>query len=133
MTVLALDHVNIATDDVVATARFFVEKLGLRASLPGESTLPEDAQWLHDPDGRAVIHLARPELIARAGHTVGKGPGSGAVHHIAFSCTGHDATLAALEAQGLVERTFTVESMALRQIFTRDPNGILVELNFFGD
>lgn len=134
MAVKALDHVNIATDDVVGTARFYAERLGLRASLPGGSTTrPEDAQWLHDPEGRAVIHLARPDLIARAGHPVGKGPGSGAIHHIAFSCTGHDATLAAFEAEGIVERTSAIESISLRQIFIRDPNGILVELNFFGD
>lgn len=133
MTVRGLDHVNIATDDVVGTARFFVEKLGLRAISPGTTTRPGDAQWLLDPEDRAVIHLARPELLARAGHAVGEGPGSGAIHHIAFSCTGHDAMLDTLEADGLVERAFTIESMSLRQIFIRDPNGILVELNFFGD
>ena len=132
MTVQTLDHVNIATDRVVDTSDFYCDMLGLKATLPSDKVKPEDAQWLLDGEGRAVVHLARPDLIRMAGHEVDTPGGSGSIHHVAFSCDGYDEMLASLDARGLVERTNAIEAMDLRQIFVRDPNGILVELNFLG-
>lgn len=133
MPARTLDHVNIATDRVIDTSNFFCDVLGLKATTPMPDTRPEDAQWLLDEKGHPVIHLARPDLIRSAGHPVSTGHGSGSIHHVAFVCDGHDAMLAKLEGEGRVERTYAIPAISLRQIFTRDPNGILVELNFTGD
>jgi hypothetical protein len=36
-----------------------------------------------------------------------------------------------LNARGLDYRVNVVEAISLRQVFTVDPNGVLLELNFF--
>jgi hypothetical protein len=62
----------------------------------------------------------------------GIGPGSGAVHHIALDCGGHDDMVARLERLGVQHRRNAVPAIGLRQIFVHDPNGVMVELNFPG-
>ena len=127
-----LDHVNIATDRVEDTADFFARVLGLKAIAPSENVPPQHGRWLLDDEGNAVIHLARPDLLRSAGHPTGPGGGSGSIHHVAFACEDYEGMLARLESEGRVEGTFAIEAMNLRQIFIRDPNGILLELNFTG-
>jgi catechol 2,3-dioxygenase-like lactoylglutathione lyase family enzyme len=63
---------------------------------------------------------------------VAPGP-TGSIHHVALGCEGYDEMLARLDAAGLTSRTNEVTAIGLRQIFTMDPNGVLFELNFFGD
>jgi hypothetical protein len=41
--------------------------------------------------------------------------------------------LARLAARGLACQCNRVDAIGLRQIFTLDPNGVLLELNFFAD
>ena len=38
-----------------------------------------------------------------------------------------------MDARGLAHQDNLVAAIGLRQIFTMDPNGVLLELNFFGD
>ena len=85
---------------------------------------------MFDPDGRA--HL--PSLLARARcNAIGDiniGQDTGAVHHVALACYGHDAMLATLDRLGLEHRENHVVAIDLKQIFVRDPNGVLLELNY---
>lgn len=121
MRVNALDHVNIRTQDLAASARYYAELLGLEPR-NGPAPLPaEQVQWLYDHQGHAIIHLFRFDCEP--------GP-TGPIHHIALSCSGKDEMLARLKARGA---EFDMrEAGGLTQIFTRDPHGILLELNFFG-
>jgi hypothetical protein len=41
--------------------------------------------------------------------------------------------IARLKSRRLDHRLNTVPAVGLRQVFTLDPNGVLLELNFFGD
>jgi hypothetical protein len=61
---------------------------------------------------------------------VGSDP-TGALHHVAL-CTGYDE-MVARKGRGAHDPRNEVKPVGLRQIFTLDPNGILLELNFFGD
>jgi catechol 2,3-dioxygenase-like lactoylglutathione lyase family enzyme len=123
MRVAALDHVNIHTDDVPGTARFYAELLGLRPGNPPGSFPPEQAQWLFDTEGRAIIHLFRGD------YTRGS---TGPIHHVALRCSGKAELLERLTRRGA---KFDVHeaSPELTLVFTRDPHGILLELNFFGE
>ena len=58
--------------------------------------------------------------------------GSGAFDHIAFRANDPAELLERLKARGLDYRERQVPSMDLFQIFVEDPNGITVELNYFG-
>ncbi|MGB3796603.1 MAG: VOC family protein, partial [Alteraurantiacibacter sp.] len=57
MQVEALDHINIITGDLDATASFYEDLLGLdRRDAPPPLT-PKTAQWMFDAQDRAIIHI----------------------------------------------------------------------------
>ncbi len=134
MKIERLDHVNIHTGRLDETIRFYESVMGLKAgAAPGLD--PERTAWMFDPDGRALIHLGMAGSILgeerRDGPGADEAPGSGAVHHIAFNCSGYDAMIARLERLCVAHRTNHVTEIGLRQIFIHDPNGVMLELNFF--
>ena len=76
MRVAALDHVNIITADLEGTVRFYAELLELEP-LDGPPPLThENARWLYDESGRAILHINTLECPraydreVRAGTTV---------------------------------------------------------------
>ena len=56
--------------------------------------------------------------------------GTGTIDHIAFACQDFDGFKLKLEGLGIPYAEAGVASAAVRQLFLRDPNGIVVELNF---
>jgi catechol 2,3-dioxygenase-like lactoylglutathione lyase family enzyme len=132
MKVNALDHVNIIAADLDATARFYAEVFDLdRRNAPPPLT-PETAQWMYDDAGRAIIHINSLDCRRTYERDVMPGP-TGSIHHVALNCSGHGDVVARLTARGMDYQCNTVEAIGLRQVFTMDPNGVLLELNFFGD
>ncbi|MFM1981837.1 MAG: hypothetical protein RJB22_556 [Pseudomonadota bacterium] len=132
MKVNALDHVNIITPDLDGTARFYAELLDLdRRDAPPPLT-PANAQWLYDDANRAIFHINSVDCPRTYDRAVENGP-TGAIHHVALNCSGYDEMLARLAARGLACQCNRVDAIGLRQIFTLDPNGVLLELNFFAD
>ena len=127
----AIDHVNILTDDLDATARFYHEVLGLtRGVTPGAARGMQGA-WMCDSDGRAIVHvvLRDPDAAFGAGHV--PGTPTGAIHHVAFRCTGFAEARERIAALGYAHRV-NDGILGLSQIVLPDPNGITVELNFTG-
>jgi hypothetical protein len=61
-----------------------------------------------------------------------EGP-TGSIHHVALRCQGYEETIGRLDARGADYQVNLVEAIGLRQIFTEDPNGVLLELNFFAE
>ena len=138
-----LDHCNIRTFKIGETVRFYCDLLGLRdGDFPGPRAM---GAWLYDTTDRPVLHLiaidpANPdEALDRIRERLdGLGAaldadnltGSGAVDHIAFECVDYDDQVVRIQGRGLPFRTSEVPSIALRQIFVNDPNGVVVELNF---
>lgn len=133
MTVNALDHVNIITDKLDETARFYQTLLGLERRDGPLPLTPQNAQWMFDGAGRAIIHINAVDCPRTYDRAVEPGSLTGAIHHVALNCSGYDQVMARIVALGLDCQTNTVEAIGLRQIFTADPNNVLLELNFFGD
>ncbi len=132
MKVNALDHVNIITDDLEGTAQFYADVFELdRRNAPAPLT-PENAQWMFDDAGRAILHINHTLCPRTYEREVMPGP-TGSIHHVALNCSGHDDVVARLEARGMDYQANLVASIGLRQVFTLDPNGVLLELNFWGD
>jgi catechol 2,3-dioxygenase-like lactoylglutathione lyase family enzyme len=130
--VQALDHVNIITADLEGTACFYADLFGLdRRNAPPPLT-PETAQWMFDDEGRAIIHINSLDCIRTYHREVAPGP-TGSIHHVALKCSDHAEMIERLDARGLAHQDNLVAAIGLRQIFTMDPNGVLLELNFFGD
>jgi catechol 2,3-dioxygenase-like lactoylglutathione lyase family enzyme len=132
MRVNALDHVNVITSDLDGTARFYSELFGLERRNAPPPLTPQNAQWMHDAAGRAIVHINHTDCPRFFERDVRPGP-TGALHHVALNCTGYDEMIARLKSRRLDHRLNTVPAVGLRQVFALDPNGVLLELNFFGD
>lgn len=119
--VRGLNHVNISTPDVAASAAFFARTLGLTPQ-PAPMGIPADqGRWLCDDDGHAVIHLRRFDA---------DGSSTGPIHHVAFTCTGKAGFIAHLTECGVEFGSHDDAANGLSLIVLRDPHGISLELNF---
>jgi catechol 2,3-dioxygenase-like lactoylglutathione lyase family enzyme len=130
MTGTTLDHVNIQTPDVARTARFLADVLDLRPAPPFPGADMGQVTWLFDAADRPIIHVTAPGMTFADDPAPVPGSGTGALHHVAFACTGHDAMIARLERLGLAFRVRDIAPIGLRQIFVSEPNGVLLELNY---
>lgn len=133
MQVNWLDHVNIITDRLDETAEFYRKLLDLERRDGPPPLTPATAQWMYDTGGKAIIHINSTDCVRAYDREVQPGALTGALHHVALNCSGYDETMARIELMGLECQTNLVEAIGLRQVFTADPNNVLLELNFFGD
>ena len=130
MRVQALDHVNIITSDLDRTARFYSDMFGLERRDAPPPLTPEDAQWMFDGCDRAIFHINSLDCPRAFDREVKQGP-TGSIHHIALRCEGFDEMIARLDDRKAEYQLNLIEAVGLRQIFTQDPNGVLLELNFW--
>jgi catechol 2,3-dioxygenase-like lactoylglutathione lyase family enzyme len=135
MAVVGLDHVNVRSADPAGTLGFFREVLQMRVGPPPGSTGTGSGGWVYDTEDRPVVHVGgadspyptdavRPFAAAR---------GSGAVHHVALSCSGFDDLKARFRSLGIDFEETDYPQFGFRQLFVTEPNGILLELNFRTD
>ena len=132
MRVNALDHVNIIVSDLEGTARYYADLFELERRDAPPPLTPRNAQWMYDAAGRAVIHINSLDCPRTFERDVRPGP-TGALHHVALNCSGYEEMISRLKERALLHQINEVRAVGLRQIFTVDPNGVLLELNFFGD
>jgi len=118
MAIAGIDHINIDTNRLEATVAFYVNVLGLE-SRPKPSG--NDGVWLHLGE-RAIVHVNTVDDDRAKVST-------GAFNHVAFHASDIDGLTAALAAGGYEHRLSHRPELGITQIFTRDPNGISVELN----
>jgi len=131
MRVEALDHVNIITPDLEGTARFYAELLDLEPRDGPPPLTHDNARWMYDVAGRAVVHINSLDCPRAYDREVQPGP-TGALHHVALRCQGYEQLRARLAERALEHRINHVTAIGLTQVFVLDPNGVLLELNFFG-
>ncbi len=137
MSLDLLDHCSIRTVKLAETRDFYVEILGMKDGDRPDFDFP--GNWLYI-DGRAVVHLVGVDpddpsgLEAYLGGSVDPETlhGSGAFDHLAFRAKDPETLIAHLKENGVAYRERQVSSMDLYQIFLEDPNGITVELNYWG-
>lgn len=132
MKVNALDHINIITADLDGTAAFYADLFNLQRRDAPPPLTPQTAQWMFDEAGRAIIHINSLDCPRTFARDVMPGP-TGSIHHVALNCSGHAEMVARLDARGRTHQDNLVAAIGLRQVFTMDPNGVLLELNFFGE
>ena len=132
MRVSSLDHVNIVSEDLAGTAQFYADLLDLEARDGPPPSRREDVIWMYDDAGRPILHLNRVGSFAPLGRRPKPGADSNAVHHVALRCEDHAGMVERLQARGLQHELRDIGSVGLKQIFLVDPNGVLLELNFFG-
>jgi catechol 2,3-dioxygenase-like lactoylglutathione lyase family enzyme len=122
ISVGVLDHFNIRTGRLAETVRFYQEVLGLENGPRPNFAFP--GAWMYS-EGRAVVHLVD---ISRTDEP--QKPDSGVVHHVAFVSRGFAGMKARLTQTGMPFDARQVPGGELWQIFVRDPNGVMIELNY---
>ncbi len=130
MNVERLDHVNIVSENLAESARFYEAALGLKICDPPAPLTPDQARWMQNDQGVYVLHLNSVDCPRAFDRPMPKG-NTGPIHHVALSCTGYTHIAARIDALSIKDQTTDIPSIGLRQIFFHDPNGVLLELNFF--
>jgi catechol 2,3-dioxygenase-like lactoylglutathione lyase family enzyme len=131
MTVTAMEHVLVLSDDIEATRDFYCSVVGLR--IGERPALEFPGYWLY-AGSTPCLHVA--ERRAYSSHAAHLGlevpresPGPGPVDHIAFSASDYDALSARLQSNRVVAVRNTIPGGGPRQVFIDDPNGVRVEIN----
>ena len=136
MGINRLDHCGIRTNDLEATKDFFVDVIGLTVGPRPPVKFP--GYWLYSGE-TAIIHLFggsddagdEDELAKYLGE---KDPaslaGSGAIDHLALRADGLAGMRKRLTDKGLDYFERTLPQFDLHQVFVKDPNGVMLELNY---
>jgi catechol 2,3-dioxygenase-like lactoylglutathione lyase family enzyme len=117
-----LDHLVLTVRDLAATARFYVEGLGMELREFGEGR-----KALHFGDQKINLHLAGREFEPKAAHPT---PGSADLCFLIVQplaqIRGRLEALGHAIIEGPVERTGATGPIT--SIYTRDPDGNLIEI-----
>jgi catechol 2,3-dioxygenase-like lactoylglutathione lyase family enzyme len=127
MQVTGLFHVEIKTNDLDATVKFYTDLLGMKLAHRPDFGFP--GAWIAGPDGTPIIHIyaGGPALVD------GKTPyGTGSLDHVSLTIKGWDECLERVKKLGYDWRAAIVPGMSLWQIFIHDPSGVMMELTFDG-
>lgn len=132
MPVLGLNHVNVRTPDFRRTVEFLRDALGMTVTPVPEHESNDKAVWAYDHTEVPVLHLASADVAYSPDEVLPAEPprGSGAVHHIALTCADFEGMRARLSALSVSFRENHIAKTGVRQLFVKDPTGILLELNF---
>src|SRR5688572_2687215 len=135
MSVLGLDHVNIRTPRLDETIAFYRDALGMTVTAPPGDTPGSRAAWILDGAGHPVLHLGTPDAAYPSDDAVPfvAQRGGGSVHHFALNCRDFADIRSRLQRLGIAISEHHLAAINLRQLFVLDPNGVMVELNFFGE
>ena len=129
MALEALEHYTINCADLAATRDFYQDVLGLTEGF--RPALGFAGHWLYCGDV-PVVHLLGRDGAAPENGGAEQGGATGSFDHIAFRGRDAHAMIARLKAGNIPFRENRVTDVNLHQLFVRDPNGILVEMNFRG-
>ena len=123
MSVTAMNHFTILTDDVEATLAFYRDHLDLAPGARPPFTFP--GAWLYADGGKGtdpILHVIggvdRARLV------------KGVIDHMAFSGQGLAGAVAKLKAKGLPYELRKLPQYGTWQLFFSDPNGAKVEIDF---
>jgi catechol 2,3-dioxygenase-like lactoylglutathione lyase family enzyme len=127
MALEALDHYTIQCADMAATRDFYRDVLGLTDGFRPDLGFP--GFWLYAGD-KAVVHLLGPANALVENRAAKPGPDTNGLDHIAFRGQDAAATIARLKEHSIAFRESLIPDIGLHQVFVRDPNGVMVEMNF---
>lgn len=126
MKISHIDHFSIATPDLEATRAFYCDVLGMEVG-PRPAALTSTGYWFYCGE-KALIHV-----VEQKDKTVEPPPvtlaGSGVNDHIALTVGDSAGLVDEIKARGLAYWDRLLADRGLYQVFVRDPNGVIIELN----
>jgi len=123
MTVTAMNHFTILTDDLPATLAFYEEHLNLKPGARPPFSFP--GAWLYADAGKGadpILHIVagkqKKQLV------------KGVIDHMAFTGGGLAHAVAKLKARGVAYELRRLPAYGTWQLFFHDPNGAKVEIDY---
>jgi len=134
MAITELNHYFVRANDLDETKEFYCDALGFEV-MP-RPDLPFAGYWL-GANGAVQIHMGEHGVDRADEFYLGTSADSstenaGVIDHIAFLATEPEAMSARLDELGIDSTKRYLPEYGLCQLFVDDPNGLTVELNFFG-
>ena len=134
MPVADINHYLVRTMDIDATRDFYVDVLGFEET--PRPNFPFPGYWL-GIDGTALVHVAlhgvdNSELYYIGSPADAATDNTGSIDHVAFVATDPEAMINRFSELGVNYRPRFLPESELYQLFVQDPNGVMIELNFFG-
>jgi catechol 2,3-dioxygenase-like lactoylglutathione lyase family enzyme len=134
MPVTELNHYLIRANDLERTKDFYCKVLGFEV-MP-RPDFPFPGYWL-GINGKIQVHMAQAGVPNSQLYYLGSPKNaakdnSGVIDHIAFLATDPDGFVKRLKEQGVPVRPRNFPESQLYQLFIKDPDGLTIELNFFG-
>ena len=118
--IVGMNHFTVIAEDEQKTLDFYVGLLGMTVGHRPDLGFP--GAWLYAGGSAAVLHVYfdRPVPAQRAG----------VIDHMAFSATDLRAVKARFDAAGIPYDLRQQAGAGTWQLFSHDPNGAKVELDF---
>jgi catechol 2,3-dioxygenase-like lactoylglutathione lyase family enzyme len=136
MSVTAIDHVLVLSDDIDAARDFYCCALGLVA---GERPALEFAgHWLY-AGGEPRVHIADRSQYDAHARRLGLPPTATGdaraqpIDHIAFAANDYGEALTRLDRAGIGAVRNAVPAARLQQLFFTAPDGVRIEVNVVED
>lgn len=134
MPLTELNHYFVRANDLEETKSFYCDVLGFEVM--SRPTFPFPGYWL-GVNGKIQVHMG-PDGIDNADmYYLGTPKNAvtdhaGVVDHIAFLASEPGGFIRRFKERGLDYQPRSLPEFDLYQIFIKDPNGLTIELNFFG-
>jgi catechol 2,3-dioxygenase-like lactoylglutathione lyase family enzyme len=114
-----MNHFNVLSDKLDETVAFYCDLLGLE---PGpRPALSFPGAWLY-AGGHPILHISAGRKLPE--------PPQGVIDHIAFSAKGLPQAVEKLKTRGIPFELRCQVTSRIWQLFTHDPCGATVELDF---
>ncbi len=123
MSLAALHHVTVQSEDLEAARDFYREILGLEVGFRPDLSFP--GYWMY-LGAVPVVHIVPKSAAIGGGGSEDTGP----FDHFAFLAKDFARTKARLEAKGIAYRENHIATPPIDQLFLRDCNNVMIELNF---
>ena len=134
MPITELNHYFVRANDLEQTKDFYCDVLGFQV-MP-RPTFPFPGYWL-GVNGKIQVHMGQAgvpnsELYYLGSPKNAAKNNSGVIDHIAFLATEPGKIIDHLKQLGVPIRPRSFPESKLFQLFIQDPDGLTIELNFFG-
>ena len=134
MPLTELNHYFVRANDLERSKNFYVDVLGFEV-MP-RPVVPVPGYWL-GINGKIQVHMGLAGVPNQEMYYLGTPKNaatenSGVVDHIAFLASEPEVFVRRFKQLGLDYRPRSLPESELFQLFIKDPNGLTIELNFFG-
>ena len=134
MPLTELNHYFVRANDLERTRDFYVSVLGFEV-MP-RPNFPFPGYWL-GINGKIQVHMGPAGIANQDLYYLGTPKNaatdnSGVVDHIAFLASEPEKFVQRFRSMGVAYRPRSLPESDLFQLFIKDPNGLTIELNFFG-